>query len=90
MKADKQNKKKFNEVRKMVNKEQQSKEFGQLVDLRASDPVKVKSMVQNNKKKEKEESLKKKKSSEIRNLKRGSTLQRLNDNYFYKNFETTD
>ena len=51
MKTDKQNKKKFNEVRKMVNKEEQGREFGQLVDLRASDPVKVSNMLKTNKQK---------------------------------------
>ena len=42
MKADRKNKKRFNDLRKITNKDLQSDEFGQLVDLRQSDPVKVK------------------------------------------------
>ena len=52
MKNDKQSKKKFQELRKITNREEQSKEFGELVDVRASDPVRVKNLVQNKKRNE--------------------------------------
>ena len=84
MKNDKQNKKKFNQLRKNPNREEQSKEFGQLVDVRASDPVRVK--LGKNKKKKDAESQKRKE----RQMKRQSTLDKLNNNYFYKNFAANE
>ena len=83
MKNDKQSKKKFQELRKITNREEQSKEFGELVDVRASDPVRVKNLLHN---KKKTESSKRK----DRQMKRQSTLQKLNDNYFYKNFAANE
>ena len=80
MKADRKNKKKFNDLKKITNAEQQSKEFGQLVDLRASDPVKVKMVLMSNQKTQ--EALAKKEKG----IRRTSTLQKLTDNYFYKAF----
>ena len=85
MKNDRQNKKKFNELRKITNKDLQSKEFGELVDVRQSDPVRVKNVLKN-KKKDKSESMKRKE----RAVKRQSTLEKLNDNYFYKNFAANE
>ena len=62
-------------MRKMDNIEEQGKEFGEILDMRASNPMHIRTFLSKNKGMDREN--------------QSNKLMKLNENYFYKNIRQT-